>query len=105
MADQPSSRHSIFDDLFDDDPFAIILVPLVIILIVGASLPMWLDGATLWLIDHNILVAKTSHPTVAVPGADGAGLDIRRIVVVAAVVVAVCAAGLGTVRRRLRRET
>jgi hypothetical protein len=51
-------------------------------IILGSVTTAWAD-ATDWLLDHQILVPEAADPVVAVPAAEGAGLDWARIVIVA----------------------
>lgn len=101
---RPSRSSSpVWDDFFDD-PIAALLAVVVGGAFVIGSLPMWLDGVTEWCISHHILVAAQANPMIALPGADGAGLDARRLIVVCAAGVGVAALTFSAIRSRLRRE-
>jgi len=75
---------------------------LVLVLLAALAAPLVLSGlfpaAAAWLIAHRFLVTA-DQALVQIPGA-GAGLDARRIVVLAAVVTALLAAALWTRRGR-----
>lgn len=59
----------------------------------GSAGVLWLKGST-WLVAHQVLVPAAAHPVLTVPGAGGAGLDLPRVAVAAAVVVALVACAL-----------
>ena len=61
----------------DDELSLILLAPFVLGALV-AGLPVLAARATEWLVAHQVLVAASSSPIWALPGADGAGLDVRR---------------------------
>jgi hypothetical protein len=51
-------------------------------LIIGSVTTGWAN-ATDWMLEHHVVVPETAHPVVALPGADGAGLDWPRIALAA----------------------
>ena len=55
-----------------------------------------------WLLAHQVLVAAPAHPLLAVPHAGGAGLDLPRLALLAAVVLLLLICLAGAVRRRFR---
>jgi len=57
-----------------------------------------------WCLAHGLLVPSSVSPMLSVPGGGGAGLDLSRILVVAAVLAAVMAVTARGVRRGLRRD-
>lgn len=59
--------------------------------------------ALAWLLAHRVLLPRRTHPLVAVPGLHGAGLDLARLALLAAAVLAVAAPLLGR-NRGHRRE-
>lgn len=71
--------------------------------IIGSLGLLWLRGVQ-WLVEHHILVAASADPLLAIPGGDGAGFDLARIVIVAAVLVAMVAIIASTVLRKIRRR-
>ena len=59
-----------------------------------------------WMISEGLIVAAESHPLIMLPSSGGAGLDLARLAVIAAVVLAVTAVSATMIkrRRRLARE-
>jgi hypothetical protein len=57
-------------------------------IILGSVTTAWAD-ATGWMLDHQILVPEAADPLVALPAAEGAGLDWARIAIVAGALVVV----------------
>ncbi|HYJ68003.1 MAG TPA: hypothetical protein VEX15_10125 [Nocardioidaceae bacterium] len=51
-------------------------------LIIGSVTTGWAD-ATDWMLEHHVVVPATAHPIVALPGAEGAGIDWPRIAIAA----------------------
>jgi hypothetical protein len=51
----------------------------------------WVQG-TAWLVRHHVLVAAARRPFVSIAGAGGDGLDLPRLAIAIAVVLAVLAA-------------
>lgn len=90
-----------------DTPEEELLVIIIAVVACGALLGsvgvLWLKGVT-WLVEHHILIAATSHPAVAIPGAEGAGLDGPRIAIAVALLVATLAGSISAGRRRLARR-
>ena len=54
-----------------------------------------------WAVGHQLLVPGSSDPTMTIPNADGAGLDVARLAFVAAVAVAIVV-GVLYLRQRIR---
>lgn len=52
-----------------------------------------------WLLKHSVLVAASADPVVTLPGAQGAGLDTARVVVVAGVLIFMVAWGVSAAAR------
>lgn len=87
----------------ETDPFISIVATLAALLVVGPSLLA--SKITDWLIDHRVLAPASADPIVVVPHTSGAGLDGRRLVALAAVLVALIAVGvLARIRTRGREE-
>ncbi|WP_214514969.1 hypothetical protein [Rhodococcus sp. WY5] len=80
-------------------PFA---VPLVIALVPG-----WWGNSLTWLVEHKILVAASESPLFTFPGQIG-GVDLPRLVIVIAVLLAAVACGFSALRalhdRRIDRR-
>lgn len=76
--------------------------------IVGALAVFW-DKVVAWLLEHEVLIAASANPLVAIPGTEGAGLDLMRVIVGVGIVLALVAV-LGSIlgravrRRRHARE-
>ncbi len=89
-------------DLFSDDDQLLLIMGLPLLLTLGAGiLPSLSVKATAWLTAHEILVAATESPLIALPGAEGAGLDLRRIIGAIAVLAMALALAVSGVRRQL----
>jgi hypothetical protein len=63
----------------------------VLVGLLGSAGLLWAQG-TAWLVRHHVLIAAARHPLVPIAGSGGAGLDLPRLVIASAVVVAVLAA-------------
>lgn len=55
-----------------------------------------------WGLEHQVLLPAAEGPLVAIPGSDGAGLDVQRIAVAAAVLLVVLAITGGVATRAVR---
>lgn len=64
---------------------------------------LWLQGAS-WLVEHHVLVARAARPLIEVPGTAGAGLDLPRIAIAVAVLLAALAGTISAGRRALDRR-
>ncbi len=69
--------------------------------LVASAGALWLTGSR-WLVAHKILVAADQTPLIAIPGAAGAGLDLPRICIAAAAVLAAVVITISWARRQLR---
>ena len=88
-----------------DDEMSLILLAPVVLGALAAAFPMLAARATGWLVAHQVLVSPASSPVWALPGADGAGLDARRLTaLVAVLVIAVGLSVSGLWHRRARRR-
>jgi len=72
-------------------------------IVLGSAGALWLTGAA-WLVEHQVLVARAAQPLVEVPGAAGAGLDLPRIAIAAALLLAALAGAVSYVRRSWTRR-
>lgn len=89
-----------------EEEVLLIHVGLALLGIVAASAgAFWLKGTT-WLVEHHVLVSAPSGPLVQIPGAAGAGLDVPRLAILAALLVATLVTAVSSARRAiaLRRE-
>lgn len=74
---------------------------------VFAVLMKKVDGWSQWCIDKKILVDAAADPILPIFGADGAGLDVRRIVLIVVALIAISLAvhtGMGRSRRRRKLD-
>jgi len=98
---QPQPQSGSSGHMSDEDTL-LLLSPVILVVVLG-SLPMWWAGGAQWLIAHHVLIAASSSPLVAVPGTNGAGLDLRRVAIAAAVVLVALACAVSALRHRYRR--
>lgn len=102
MSNAPSRGNGLADT--PEEELLLVHVALVVLSIVVASAgTLWLKGAD-WLVEHQVLVAAKAEPLVQIPGAGGAGLDVARLAILAAVVVAAVVAGVSSARRAIVRR-
>jgi hypothetical protein len=87
--------------LSDEDQLALLMAAPLILGLVVAALPAISSKATAWLLTHELIVAASASPLVTIPGTEGSGLDLRRLVVVAAVLVDSAALALSGARRSI----
>lgn len=73
--------------------------------IVGTAAVLWTKLID-WAVRHHILVPASSNPVFEFPAAAGAGLDLPRVLLLAAVVIALLTLGALAAQRawRARRE-
>lgn len=87
-----------------EEEVLLIHVGLALLGIVAASAgAFWLKGTT-WLVEHQVLVAAKSDPLVQIPGSSGAGLDVPRLAILAAILVATLVAAVSSARRAIARR-
>lgn len=75
----------------------------VIGMAVGSAGVLWLKGAT-WLVKHQVLVGASADPLVQIPGAGGAGLDVPRLAITAAIVLATLVVAASSARHAIARR-
>ena len=90
--------------LSDADQMSLLMAAPLIFGIVVGSIPTMSARATAWLLEHNMIIAATESPLLALPGAEGAGLDIRRLIVVAAVLAVAVALAVSGLRQAVDRR-
>lgn len=84
-----------------DDEFVLFIVGCVAAAaLVGSAGLVWLKGVG-WLVEHQVLVPASQHPLLALPSAAGAGLDLSRLAVLCAVVIALIAWAASAVHHRI----
>lgn len=88
-----------------------VVVLLIIGVVMGGSVLAGMSGLwihiTAFLTAHAVLVPATHSPLVAIPGAEGAGLDQPRLIVAAGLalmVIALTAAHMGRLRHSVKRS-
>ena len=68
---------------------------------------LWFKGVA-WLLEHKIIVPEAAAPLITIPGTHGAGLDLPRTALAAAILLAVLtltvSAGHRAITRSRRRE-
>lgn len=72
-------------------------------IVLASAGALWLKGAV-WLVQHKVLVAAAADPLVQIPGAAGAGLDVPRLAIAAAIILASLAAAVSSARHALGRR-
>ncbi len=70
--------------------------------LLGSASLIWFKGGQ-WLIEHQLLVASTETPLIALPGLAGAGLDLPRLMVILGAIIAALAVGGSAARGALAR--
>lgn len=91
-------------DLSTEDILALVMVAPALVGLATVYLPSVSGTATSWLISHQIFVAAADSPVFTVAGADGAGLDMRRLVLLGVAAVIAVLVGVSALRRRIRRR-
>ena len=87
-----------------EEEVLLIHVGLALLGIVAASAgAFWLTGVT-WLVERQVLVTAKAEPLVQIPGSGGAGLDIPRLAIIAAVLVATLVSAVSSARRAISRR-
>mgnify|MGYP001116724447 FL=1 len=84
-----------------DDEFVLFIIGCVAAAaLVGSAGLFWLKGVG-WLVEHQVLVPASQHPLVSLPSSDGAGLDLSRLAVLCAVVLALIAWAASAIHHRI----
>ena len=98
----PSTANSA--GLSDADQMSLLMAaPLIFGVVVGA-LPSMSARVTAWLLEHNMIIGAAESPLLALPGAEGAGLDVRRLIVVVAVLAVAVALAISGLRQAVDRR-
>jgi hypothetical protein len=90
--------------LSDEDQLSLLMAAPLILGLLVAALPAMSTKATAWLLAHDLIVAASASPLVTIPGTEGAGLDLRRLIIVAAVLVLAATLALSGARRSIDRR-
>jgi hypothetical protein len=92
----------------DDDLFTLVMIGIGSIGAIAGGASGLLGGAwsqaVAWLLAHDILVAASTDPLLAMPAADGAGLDLPRLAIAAATALLLLVAAVDALRRRRRDQ-
>ncbi len=95
--DRQPQQHS------DTDIIVMVVVGMMVLGSVGAIAAVAWQKVITWCLAHGLLVPSDASPMLSIPGGDGAGLDLSRILVAAAVVVVVLAVSARGLRGAVRR--
>ncbi len=87
----------------DEEVILVVVGALALSALVGSVGLVWVVGVG-WLVEHHVLVPADAHPLLAVPGAAGAGLDLPRVAILLALLLAVGAITVSSARRALARS-
>lgn len=90
-------------DTPEEETFLINIGVLALSTLLGSAGLLWLKGAA-WLVEHQILVAAGQDPLLVVSGTNGAGLDLPRLAIAAAVVLVGLVSLVSAARRSLARR-
>ena len=83
------------------DDFVIFIAGCVaVVAVLGSAGVFWGAGVT-WLVEHQLLLAPGAHPLLALPAADGAGLDGARLAVLAAGLLGLVAWGGSAIHHKI----
>lgn len=88
----------------DEDQLTLLMAAPLILGLLVAALPAMSTKATAWLLAHDLIVTASASPLVTIPGTEGAGLDLRRLIIVAAVLTLSAALALSGARRSIDRR-
>lgn len=98
----PRANNGIADNT-DDEILLIHMGMGVLATLLASAGVLWLSG-TQWLVEHHILLPAGQEPLVQIPGASGAGLDLARVTIGAAIILAALAAAASAARRAIVRR-
>ena len=87
----------------DEEVILVVVGALALSTLVGSVGLVWVAGAR-WLVEHHVLVPAAAQPLLEVPGAAGAGLDLPRIAILLALLLAMAAVTVSSARRALVRS-
>lgn len=85
----------------DQDLMVLILIAVVVLGGGGAALAA--DQAQRWLLEHGVLIDPADGPMLLLPGGVG-GLDLPRLLIAAAVLLALVGLAAAAGRRRAEKE-
>lgn len=88
----------------DTDLIVMVVVGMLVLGSVGGFAAVAWRNVVAWCLEHGLLLPSSVSPMLSVPGTEGAGLDLSRLAVLAAVLIFVAALAARGVRRALRTE-
>lgn len=103
MSTTPHHRGNGLADTPEEEVLLVHVALAVLGMVVGSAGVLWLKGAT-WLVEHQVLVGASAGPLVQIPGAAGAGLDVPRLAIAAAIVLATLVVAASSARRAIARR-
>lgn len=90
--------------LSDADRMSLLMAaPLIFGVVVGA-LPAMSARTAAWLLEHNVIIAAAESPLLVLPGVEGVGLDVRRLIVVLAVLAVAVGLAISGLRQAVDRR-
>ena len=89
----------------DDELFIVLLTAAAVLAVSGAALVAtgWAEVVR-WLVKHAILLSAARHPWLRLPAAHGAGLDLPRLAILGAAVLAVAAGLTAAIRAHMQGD-
>lgn len=102
-APRDGGHHNGADDMSPGEMLAVLHMAPFMIPVAMALLATQVDAARAWLVDKGVLVAAATDPLLALPGMDGDGLDLRRLILLALAVICAIAIASWSMRRRRDR--
>jgi len=86
----------------DDDLFVLTMMGLFGFVAAAAAAAVLWDRVLAWALAHGLLVPAAAHPVVTVPNSAGAGADLPRSAIAAAVLLLILATVIGWIRALVR---
>lgn len=83
-----------------NDVVVLIIISCLAVPAIGGILAFGWSTVTEWMVEQHVLIGASSHPLLTVPGANGAGLDHIRLMVVGGLVAAAAILAVTAARRR-----
>lgn len=71
--------------------------------VLGSAGLLWMKGVE-WLVEHQVLVSAEASPLLEIPGTEGAGLDVSRVVIATSLLLGVLAIAISSGRRLAARR-
>lgn len=86
----------------DGDVLTMLAVGMLLLGSAGTGVALAWSKILTWSLEQQVLLPAAADPMVVIPGSDGAGLDVPRIAVAAAVLLVVLAVAGGVATRAVR---